>query len=810
MSNVETMSSGGSGGDVDSFIEDVELGDAFEGATFTPIKKKSFWQNKIAVGLVAVLAVLIIAVGIILTVKAASSEENHSAQGDDEVDYTQVKTLIQAMKPIMDTTQDPCNNFYLYSCGGWIKQQNSTPPSDQATFSLSFNSIRDRNLMLLNQTLLQNWPKVSTMYQNCMAPTSNISSTTLSDPSFINLLHSVTHFNSTLHLIQIISNIHKLGFPSFFNFGSEPDLKNSSVYIAGFAQGGLSLSTNRDYYVNYRNSSLLSNRRALFIKHVTKYFELYNQIPSSNQLPKLVSTPTQSAQSVMKIETFLANASYSLVQLRNPDYLYHPFTLSQFLSSFNVSISNDSNNNSFWEHYLSELSALDTIRNHSVTINVVNPHFYRNLSILFSNLDFDRQDGATDENIITVQDVKNYLFWNVLRTSTPFLSEAFRNESFLWTKVLTGVDTIPPRWKTCVGVVQNTLGWFLGHLYTLSYFNQAQKTRVENLITNLRSALHHSFDHSSWMDTSTKLAAINKLEGIAQKIGFPDQWDVLYESVEILPGNYFKSYQNAAEYAVQNDIKRIGTIVNRKDNRASDWGMTPEVVNAYYDPTRNEIAFPAGILQPPFYRSIEGSGPNNDGQKTKHTSVVNYAGIGSVIGHELTHAFDDEGSKFDINGNSISWWNDTKVVEAFNLKADCVSDWYSTYSSANVSLNGRLTLGENIADMGGAKNAYYAWRDNEREKEGVKDEEIERLWNEVGGGGDLKTLEQMFWVGYGQNWCVVQKEDYLRSLMLTNPHSPGEFRVNGVVSNSEEFHKAFGCKSTDRMFNKDWEKCQIW
>jgi putative endopeptidase len=376
--------------------------------------------------------------------------------------------------------------------------------------------------------------------------------------------------------------------------------------------------------------------------------------------------------------------------------------------------------------------------------------------------------------------VKDYLTYHYLTASASALPKAFVDENFdFYGRTLTGVKQLKPRWKRCVQMTDRQLGEALGKKFVEKAFGEQGKARTLEMVNEIEHEMAKDIEAISWMSPETKKQALIKLKGVTNKIGYPDKWRD-YSTVNIVRTDYLGNIQRANEFENKRDLKKIGKPVNK-----AEWEMTPPTVNAYYDPTQNNINFPAGILQPPFYSN-------------KADNSVNYGGIGAVIGHELTHGFDDEGRQFDANGNLRDWWQKEDEV-AFNKLADCVVKEYSSFEPLpGIHINGQLTLGENTADNGGMRLAYMALLDSLATHTEAKQKE------------DGYTTQQRFFLGYGQVWCVNQRPQMEEMLVKTDPHSPGKYRVNGTVKNMESFSEAWGCKPDQAMFAAPGKSCRVW
>jgi putative endopeptidase len=527
------------------------------------------------------------------------------------------------------------------------------------------------------------------------------------------------------------------GSNALFHFSSEQDAKDSTQEIARADQGGLGLPE-RDYYVKDDAKSV--EIRQQYLAHMQRMFAL---------LGESGERAAADAQIVMDIETALARASLDVVSRRDPAKVYHKIRTADLAHNLNPSFD--------WMRYLEGISAQNI-----ESLNVAVPEFFKQL------------DGLI--NTTELENWKAYLSWHLLRSQATMLPSAFVNERFnFYGKVLTGAKELRPRWKRCVQAADGDLGEALGRKYVEQNFGADSKERVERMVAALERAMSGDIADLPWMTPATKKLALVKLRAIANKIGYPDQWRD-YSALKIARGDALGNSQRSNAFEFHRQLAKIGKPVDR-----SEWQMTPPTVNAYYDAQMNDINFPAGFLQPPAF------------DKTMD-DAVNFGNIGSTIGHELTHGFDDEGRQFDAKGNLRDWWTAEDARE-FEKRAACMVDEYSGFTAVDdLRLNGKLTLGENAADSGGLRVAYMALLDT--------------LSGKVPRKIDGYTAEQRFFLGYGQGNCENLTDELARMLAQTDPHSPGKYRVNGVVSNMPEFQKAFGCTAGQPMVRV--KACRVW
>jgi putative endopeptidase len=539
-------------------------------------------------------------------------------------------------------------------------------------------------------------------------------------------------------LMQTVAYLHSIGVQALFGFGAAPDLHNATTQIANIGQGGLGLP-DRDYYLNQDAKS--QETRQKYLEHMTKMFML---------LGDKEDVAKSQAQAVMAIETKLAEASYERVKMRDPKSRDHKMKVAE--------LEKLAPNFEFNKFFVAANAPKFE------DVNVAPPDFFEKVSPVIDS--------------VSIADWKAYLRWHVVRSAAPLLSDAFVKENFSFQgQYLSGAKELQARWKRCVQLTDGSLGEALGQPYVAETFGADGKERMLRMVNALESALGDDIHEIDWMTPETKTKAEAKLQAISNKIGYPDNWRD-YSTVDVKRNDLLGNAQRARAFEVRRNINKIGQPLDKKE-----WGMTPPTVNAYYNASQNNINFPAGILQPPFFDK------NAD-------EAVNFGGIGVVIGHELTHGFDDQGSKFAGDGNFTNWWTDSDRKE-FDKRTTCVADEYSSFVAvSDVHLNGRLTLGENTADNGGIHIALMALR-----KAMAKDAAIAQTKEGF-------TPEQRFFIGFAQVWCENRTDESARLLAKTDPHSPGEYRVIGTVQNNADFAKAFGCKPGQKMVSEN--ACHVW
>lgn len=640
----------------------------------------------------------------------------------------------------MDPMANPCVDFYQYACGGWMA--NNPIPPDESTWG-QFNELADRNRAILRSILEKaaaDSPartaveqKIGDFYASCM------DEQTIEKLGLAPLkgdLDRIAALRDKQAISAELVRLHVKGVNAFFRFSAEPDAKDSEHMIANADQGGLSLP-DRDYYLKDDPKSL--ELRKQYVTHVQKIFELAGDSPEQS---------AAEAQVVLRIETALAKGSLDRVSRRDPDKVYHKMSVKE-LAALCPEID--------WSEYFRGLSTPSF-----TDLDVSVPDFFKALGPLLTDTSLD--------------DLKTYLRWHLIHSEAAFLPAAFVSEDFhFFHQILTGVKEMQPRWKRCVAAVNSDLGFALGQKYVEETFGPEGKARTLKMVEEIEAALGQDIRTLSWMTPATKQQALIKLRAVANKIGYPDKWRD-YSSVRVVRGDAIGDDERATEFEVHRELNKIGKPVDR-----TEWYMTPPTVNAYYNPQENNINFPAGILQPPFYDN-------------KMDAAVNYGGIGSVVGHELTHGFDDEGRKFNAQGNLQDWWTPEDVKE-FEKRAQCLVDEYSKFTPVDdVHLNGKLTLGENTADNGGVRLAFMAL--------------MESLNGKTAPKIDGFTPQQRFFLAWGQVWCQNVRPETARLMAQVDPHSPGRDRVNGVVKNMPEFQRAFACRAGQPMVAAP--ACRVW
>lgn len=643
----------------------------------------------------------------------------------------------------LDRSANACVDFNQFANGGWM--EHNTIPAAYPSWG-SFNELQEKNRDVLHQILEEaakntnaaggsNEQKVGDFYASCMDESAvEAAGIRPLEPEF----ERIAAIEDAKGLQAEIERLQSFGVRAPFTVDSDQDFKNSTQMIGEIDQRGLGLP-DRDYYT--KDDAKSKQTQGEYVQHVSKMFELMGDEPAA---------AATEAKTVMGIETKLAQASLTRVQRRDPDAVYHKMSTEQLKALAP---------NFDWAGY-SETMGLAG----KGEINVATPEFFKALSGMMTS--------------VPLADWKTYLRWHLVNAAAPYLSSKFVDEDFNFKgKTLTGTKENLVRWKRCVRYTDRALGEALGQVYVQKTFTPEAKAHALGMVKNLEAALQSDISTLSWMSEATRKQAIIKLDAFMNKIGYPDKWRD-YSALNIERGIFVRDIWRSNAFEFKRDINKVGKPVDR-----TEWGMTPPTVNAYYNGQMNEIVFPAGILQPPFY-------------DPKADDAINYGGIGAVIGHEMTHGFDDEGNRFDAQGNLKNWWT-PEDKKNFDERALCVVHQFDNFKFEEIHEQGKLVSGESIADLGGLTISYAAFEKSLEGKPRPKDI-------------DGFTPEQRFFLGWAQVWAEKLRPEYARLLVNTNEHPLPQFRVNGPLSNMPAFAKAYSCKPGDAMVRPPADRCVIW
>ena len=640
----------------------------------------------------------------------------------------------------LDRSVDPCQDFYKFSCGGW--QRNNPIPADQAAWSV-YAKLGNENQQFLwgilqedakaaNRTPVQQ--KVGDYFAACM-DTAAIDA--LGDKPIQPELAAIDALKSRPELIAALTRLHHDTAGSYF-FGARTgqDAIDSSTVIVELSAGGLGLP-DRDYYLKTDPKSV--KLREQFAAYIQQLLTLAGESPDAAK---------SDADATLRIETALAKAQLTRVQRRDPHNTYHMMTVAE-LATLSPSID--------WSAYFAAQGAPGIAK-----LNVSQPDFVKAVE----------SELATED----LAALRGYLRFHLLTAAAPYLAHPYEQATFdFYSTTLRGIPVMPPRWKTCTRAVDRNLGEALGQEFVRRTFTADTRAKTQRMTEQIEAAMQQEIEHLEWMSPATKQEALRKLHAIRNKIGYPDHWRD-YSALEVKPNDYIGNAMRSYRFERAHNWNKLGKPVD-----LNEWGMSPPTVNAYFSPQMNDINFPAGVLQPPLYDPKEDDAPN-------------YGNTGATIGHELTHAFDDEGRQFDAKGNLRDWWT-AEDAKGFEDRINCDRDQYAGYTIVDdIHINSKLTSGEDVADLGGTLIAYIAWK---KQTEGQTLATVDGF-----------TPDQRFFVGMAQWACENERPENLRVSAVTNPHSPGFARINSVVSNMPEFQKAFNCKAGQPMVHTP--SCRVW
>ncbi|MCW8471088.1 M13 family metallopeptidase [Fluoribacter gormanii] len=640
----------------------------------------------------------------------------------------------------LDTKISPSKDFYAYAVGNWQKD-NPIPP-DYSSWG-SFNLINEKVQNIIHQMLIDAAKntkakpgsieqKVGDFYYSGMDETSiNQLGIKPLQPEF----DRIDHLKNLTDLQNEIAHLHQIGVDAFFNFGSMQDFKNSEEMIAAAMQGGLGLP-DRDYYL--KDDAKFKQIRTAYINHIAKMFELLGDSPDK---------AAAEASTVMKLETQMAKASMSQIEQRDPHAIYHIMDRSQ-LAQVTPDFS--------WPAYFSAMGQAQI-----KSINLAMPEYFKDMNKQLRTVSLD--------------DWKTYLRWHLIDAFASYLSKPFVDQNFKMVSVLTGAEKILPRWKRVVATENGALGFAIGKMYVERYFSPEDKKQALDILKNIRAVLQEDISTLPWMTPATREAALKKLSMMEERVGYPSKWRD-YSKLLINRGPYVLNVIRANEFLTNRDLNKIGKPIDR-----TEWVMTPQTINAYYDPSMNNLNIPAGILQSPFFD------PNAP-------AALNYGAIGFVMGHEMTHGFDDQGAQFDGHGNLKNWWTPSDL-EKFKTATQCIVNQFSQYVvDENLHVQGKLVVGEAAADLGGITLAYRAFKHSDAYKNAPT----------IGG----LTPDQQFFIATAHVWAMNIRPQQLRNQVTTDPHPPAQYRVNGSLANIPQFQEAFHIPNDSPMVNKN--RCVIW
>jgi endothelin-converting enzyme/putative endopeptidase len=647
-------------------------------------------------------------------------------------------------KAALDPSASPCDDFYQYACGGWIKA--TEIPGDEASWYRSFSVIRERNEEILKGILEakakgeagdDKYGKVlGDFYASCMDEDAIEKAGTRSLEPWLKAIDAI---KDPASLTRTLGKLQSDGLGMVWDLSAAQDFGDATQVVGMLWQGGLGMPE-KEYYLDEKTPKMVE-LRATYEKHIKAMLQL-----AGDPEPKAAAA----AKTVLKIETMLAAAWMSKEDRREPKKINHHASRAE-LPTLAPGIG--------WDAWLEAASAKSV-----TTFNVGQP-------------DFMKAVGAMIGGKVSIADWKTYIRWHLYRQTSDELPKRFVDEKFRWRQALVGAKTLAPRWKRCVRAIDGGMGEALAQPFVKTTLGTEGKANVVGMVQAIEASMRESLEKNAWMDEATRKAAFVKLGKIANKIAYPDAFRS-YEGLAITRASYVGNMIAASAFEHRRQMAKIGRPVDR-----AEWQMSPPTVNAYYDAQLNEMVFPAGILQPPFYSNA-------------FPLPTNYGGIGMVMGHELTHGFDDEGRQFDAEGNLKDWWGPAVNTE-FERRAACVKDQYDAYVVlGDVHVNGKLTLGENIADLGGVKLALHTMKSR-----------YAMSTASTAARGEY-TPEQEYFLGFAQGWCGKMRDEALRHQVATNPHSPPNLRVNGPLSNVPDFAKAFSCNADAKMVKK--ERCEVW
>ena len=700
----------------------------------TLITRQQYKRNKLYLIIlgISVIGCVAVIIGLAIDVNHLQDIINNKTNTDITPNKQLYTDIYNNITSNIDYTVDPCDNFYQYACGSWL--QSNTLPSDKVSYSRSFTTIADNNQLILQSIAQNEWPLLDQLYDSCMDIDTINSLGYTPIQSLIDSINSITTLNNYFTVYGQLLSI--TGISLLFRIGIEVDSKNPTINLISIQQGGLSLPS-PNYYSGTNN--LLDQLQT----HITDMLSLIGDTDAELH-----------AQQIIDLELRISEFTLNPDQLRDPNFVYNPIHSIGELNS------------------IADLPWIQLFDSANIKYNPSSLHL--NIQVISYIQKIYKLLQSTDIDIL-----KQYTIWHVLNSAADDLSDPIANQHFsFFGTVVRGQKTKLSRTKKCVQELDTLMSDLIGRYYVEQAFPGTSKSIAIQMIQYIKSAFSNRLPELSWMDEITVQKARDKLSQVYDQIGYTDHW-YTYDSVgnKLSDHTYYNNILVLNQYNYQLEINKLDHPVDK-----SDWEMSPPTVNAYYEPSLNSINFPAGILQPPFFHHL-------------YPSAMNYGGIGMVAGHELTHGFDDQGRQYAGNGELIDWWTDT-TTQQFQSKATCLINQYSEYIVGSEHLNGNLTLGENIADNGGIRASYNAWKLYETDH-GV-DEQID----------STITNDQLFFLSYAQDWCQLISPAYAHLLVSIDPHSPAEARVNYPLRNYEQFADTWQCKSGTFMSPVD--RCTIW
>eukprot|EP00735_Rhodelphis_limneticus_P004883 TRINITY_DN1653_c0_g1::TRINITY_DN1653_c0_g1_i1::g.17860::m.17860 TRINITY_DN1653_c0_g1::TRINITY_DN1653_c0_g1_i1::g.17860 ORF type:complete len:741 (-),score=172.88,sp/Q4PZA2/ECE1_MOUSE/34.97/2e-126,Peptidase_M13_N/PF05649.8/4.3e-80,Peptidase_M13/PF01431.16/2.6e-65 TRINITY_DN1653_c0_g1_i1:396-2618(-) len=723
--------------------------DSTQGVHTSTLRKISAYRRviRILAGFTGCLLVSVVILSVVVAVQHKDSKNSDNSDPVPDSDNGGLdpsliafrKELSVNVSAAMDTSVSPCEDFYQFACGGWIKSNKLEP--DETRKVRGFDVIEDANRQVLSSIIRERWPLLNEFYQSCMDEATRNSDTS------IQAVLSLLQVNGINDIFKTAGTLHVAGVSTLFDFGIQPAPRNPDVYVATLNQGGLGVPT-RNFYLTQGTEA--EELRKKYKEHIQTMLEFTG-----------LDTATSSLMSVevLNFEVEIAKASLPLAELRDPNGTCNMYTLTKLSQDFPLP----------WSDFFVALGIKEE-RFTGEDINVIAPKYFQQLSTLLANT-----DPAT---------VEAYFRWQVAHDLSAYLAPKYGEETFnFFDKVLSGMDERAPLEERCVEMTDQLLGDLLGHYFVMETFPPSTREIARDLIARIEEAFKETVEtDNAWLDDYTRKASLDKLSKVRNKVGYPDDWQD-YSSLRMNSLNFFDNSRSSLDMAFSKQLKRFN---ERQAVVKSDWDMTTPTVNAYYNPPGNEMVFPAGILRATFFDE-------------RYPAPMNFGGIGLVMGHELTHGFDDEGRNYDGTGNLTVWWSD-KAINSFKDRAQCLVNQYSGYTVGGKNVNGNQTLGENIADNGGVRLAYKAFKryQAEQAQKGIKEPPL------------LPTLtdDQLFFVGFAQGWCELIRPEAAQQRLELDVHSPARYRVQGPLTNFEEFSRAFKC-SAGSPYSPE-TRCRVW